>query len=150
MMLIMNRQADCKRIQQSIISNLIEKLKTNKEIVFEVDENKNTLLHHAAACNGARELIILLVKCGVNLKAKNYQGNTALHIAAAHSAENAILLMRLGAKDNVINNDALLPEDIFHQTFPEKCWFDLMPKPQVIFKGNRYYPITNQQMLEKV
>ena len=131
-------QLDCNKIKQSIVLSLMEKIKTNKDTAFEIDEYGNTLLHHAVRCDGAKDLIVTLVKCGVNLKAKNHQGNTALHIAAAHSAENAILLMRLGAKDNVINNDALLPEDIFHKAFPEKCWFDIMPKPKIIFKGSHY------------
>lgn len=134
----MIRQLDCNKIKESVISNLIEKIKTNKDVAFETDDDGNTLLHHAAGCDGAKDLIIALIQRGVNLKAKNHQGNTALHIAAAHSVENSVLLLQLGAKDNVINNDALLPEDLFHQAFPEKCWFDIMPAPQIIFKGSHY------------
>ena len=134
----MIQQLDYKKVKQAVILNLMEKLKTNQEIAFEIDDNGNTLLHHAAEYDGAKDLIVSLVKCGINLKAQNHQGNTPLHIAAAHSVENAILLMKLGAKDNVINNDALLPEDIFHKAFPEKCWFDIMPKPHIIFKGSHY------------
>ena len=137
-MISITPQLDCNKMKQSIVLSLMEKIKTNKETAFEIDEDGNTLLHHAAGCDGANNLIMTLVKSGVNLKAKNHQGNTALHIAAAHSAENAILLMRLGAKDNVINNDALLPEDIFHKAFPQKCWFDLLPQPKIIFKGSHY------------
>ncbi|MBR4927806.1 MAG: ankyrin repeat domain-containing protein [Alphaproteobacteria bacterium] len=140
----MIRQLDCNKIKQSVISNLIEKLKTNKELAFETDDNGNTLLHHIVQYEETEELIVSLVKCGVHLKSKNKQGNTPLHIAAGHSAKNAVLLMRVGAKDNVINNKAQLPEDIFHQTFPEKCWFDIMPVPQIILTGSHCEMVSPQ------
>jgi ankyrin repeat protein len=121
----MIQQLDYKKLKQAVILNLMEKLKTNQEIAFEIDDNGNTLLHHVVRYDGAKDLIVSLVKCGINLKAKNHQGNTPLHIAAAHSAENVILLMRLGAKDNVINNDALFRGYIAFNSKIVTCFYNV-------------------------
>ena len=137
-------QLEDKQIRSEVIAKLIEQLAINKELASETDNHHNTLLHYAAKYDGTERLIKILVKKGADLKAKNYQGNTPLHIAAGHSIRNSVLLMHLGAKDNVINNDIYLPEDIFHQTFPHLSWFDIMPAPKVIFKGNRYYSQPSQ------
>ena len=144
MISIIARQLGCKETRMAVVLDLIDQLKINKELAFETDTNNDTLLHYAVKYDGTSHLIEELVKCGVHLKSKNKQGNTALHIAAAHSIQNAALLMQLGARDNVINNDALLPEDIFHQTFKNQSWFDIMPTPKIIFKGSRYEIIPSQ------
>lgn len=133
-----------KQTRGEVVLKLIEQLTINRGLVNETDDHHNTLLHYAAKYDGTDKLIKILVEKGADLKAKNYQGNTPLHIAAANSIQNSILLMQLGAKDNVINNEVYLPEDVFHQKFPHLSWFDIMPAPKVIFKGNRYYSQPSQ------
>lgn len=132
------KQLSEKDFRRGVILKLTEQIKCDKGLIFETDDCKNALLHHIVKYEYTEELIKLLVEKGADLKVKNAYGDTPLHIAAGHSVKNAVLLMQLGAKDNVINNDLLLPEDIFHETFRGTSWFDIMPTPKVIFKGSHY------------
>lgn len=131
------------------IPEIVERIFLDKSVVHQCDKNNDTPLHHAVRREGLADIIKALVKCGANFKAKNDQGDTPLHISAAHSIRNSILLMQLGAKDNVINLACQLPEDVFHQTFKGHSWFDIMPDPQVIVRNNRtYYSIDSQKKAE--
>ena len=137
-------QLEDKQTRDDVVLKLIDQVKINTGLASETDNHHNTLLHYAAKYDGTDKLIKILVEKGADLKAKNSQGNTPLHISAGNSIGNSILLMQLGAKDNVINNDIHLPEDVFHKSFPHLSWFDIMPAPKVIFKGHRYYSQPSQ------
>ncbi len=75
----------------------------------EVDENGQTLLHHAVLHN--QELIMsFLIDNGCNVDAVDNRGNTPLHLAADNDLPEAChLLLTNGANDSILNKDAFAP-----------------------------------------
>ncbi|GAU24770.1 hypothetical protein TSUD_355990 [Trifolium subterraneum] len=68
-------------------------------ILNQKDEDHNTILHISSALSNQQKALQLLVKSGVNLKAKNWKGKTALDMAIEANVEmNRSILLSAGAK----------------------------------------------------
>ncbi|XP_014274864.3 poly [ADP-ribose] polymerase tankyrase-1 [Halyomorpha halys] len=79
--------------------------------VADIDNNGYTPLHLAAA--KGRVILLLLARCSANLNAKDFDGNTPLHIAVINDLPwSADLLLMLGANPNIKNNEGKLPQEL--------------------------------------
>lgn len=59
---------------------------------------------HAAASNGHKDVMILLISNGIMIDAQDDSGNTALHIAAHNGHSEAVaILLKSGASSSITN-----------------------------------------------
>ena len=73
----------------------------------------STPLHNAVSANQLNLATFLLSDCGVSVNAKNYQGSTALHLAAEHGHRAMVsLLLRSGAVASDKNSRGKLPANL--------------------------------------
>ena len=74
------------------------------------DNYDSTPLHAAAGGNNRKNIMIILLKKGVDINSKNSEGNTALHQSIfANRIDNAKALLELGAYINAKNNEGFTP-----------------------------------------
>lgn len=108
--LFQNRSTDFKTPQQLAGSGDLEGLKSFLEVfgitIKERDENKATLLHHAAATSQL-EVMAYLIDSGIELDAADKDGHTALHIAVLQGhVDAASLLLKSGIDDTILNHNS--------------------------------------------
>nr|XP_024218502.1 tankyrase-1-like [Halyomorpha halys] len=95
--------------------------------VADINNNGYTPLHLAAS-KGISTLIAL-ARCSANLNAKDFDGNTPLHIAVIKDYFwSADILLILGANPNVKNNEGKIPQDLV--TSDKNKNFQLTFKPE--------------------
>lgn len=107
--------------------------------VNEVDDDKDTLLHHAAGF-GAADCIRLLLAAGADIAARNKSGETPLHIAAncrriyrkanGKSATCVDILLKAGADTTMADSWIGTPLDValHNNNHPEICLLRLAEK----------------------
>lgn len=108
--LVRNLSTDFKNPQELAANGDLENLKSFLETfgitIKERDENKATLLHHAAATNRV-EVMSYLINSGIELNAADKDGHTALHIAVLQGhVEATNLLLESGIDDTILNKDS--------------------------------------------
>ena len=108
--LVRSMPTDFKTPQQLAGSGDLEGLKSFLEAfgitIKERDENRATLLHHAAATSQL-EVMAYLIDSGIELNAADKDGHTALHIAVLQGhVDAAILLLRSGIDDTILNHNS--------------------------------------------
>jgi hypothetical protein len=81
------------------------------------DNEGNTLLHWAVARNEPIERIkALIVACGIDVNAQNYQGQSALFLAAAQGVEQVVFLLLVhGANPNLATLEGMDKKLCFFQ-----------------------------------
>ena len=88
------------------LDNLKSFLETFGITIKERDENRATLLHHAATTNQI-EVMTYLIDSGIELNAVDKDGHTALHIAVLQGhVEATNLLLESGIDDTILNKDS--------------------------------------------
>jgi ankyrin repeat protein len=86
--------------------NDLEGFKENLDMdsIEEIDEEKNTILHHCVE-KGAYDFVDALVYNGADPNVKNKYGETAVHIAARNDFDNIMeLLLEFGGDVTIKNN----------------------------------------------
>lgn len=79
------------------------------------DQYGRTVFHELAKTSSENKenIIKLISEHGVNINEQDQQGNTALHLAAIHQQYDTMkLLIKYGAKENIVNNNELTPHDL--------------------------------------
>lgn len=118
----------------------------NKEVICLVDENNNTLLHYACRFfkNKQGALIVKhLISYGANIKAKNNQGRTPLHLAAeGNNADVIPILLEKGAFIDSLDINGLTPCHV-SASVDAKNAFDLLVENKATFTIE-IFPFANQ------
>lgn len=86
--------------------NNLEGFKENLDMdsIEEIDEEKNTILHHCVE-KGAYDFVDALVYNGADPNVKNKYGETPVHIAARNDFDNIMeLLLEFGGDVTIKNN----------------------------------------------
>ncbi|MBN2477751.1 ankyrin repeat domain-containing protein [Candidatus Micrarchaeota archaeon] len=99
-----------KRLFEAVRTKNIEELKrlVKGADIDSRDERDNTLLIMAARGENNREILEFLIEKGADLKAVNYRGRNALHVAArAGRLQNARVLIEHGADKNICDSDGM-------------------------------------------
>mmetsp|Transcript_21620 Transcript_21620/g.71579 ORF Transcript_21620/g.71579 Transcript_21620/m.71579 type:complete len:88 (+) Transcript_21620:482-745(+) len=84
-----------------------------------MDGNNQTPLHRAAG-TGRSRIVELLLSEGVDVNARDKEGNTALHLAMyEQQEESCVSLIRAGASTTIKNNEGETPLALAPDSFCE-------------------------------